>query len=165
MTDMDDGIALWRRYRQGLSSPPAPDELTLAAYAEGRLDEDKAAPVESWLAQNLGRLDDLAAARAAAEAATVVLGRKAEIRAARGLVYESVQRLGARVLLLRGAAWGSVAAGFLVACLIGYEAGVATRGHTLAALSTAAHEISFVASAEVPLSTAMGVGDDAGEEL
>lgn len=165
MSDTDDGNILWRRYRDGLDNEPEPDVMTLAAYAENRLSEEEAEPVERWLARDPARLDAVLAARAASLADIVPLGRTDDIRAARSLVYQRVQALGARGLMLRTAAWGSVAAGFVVACLVGYQAGVETRGHTMAAQSSVTVDINFIATAEGLLGGDMSFADDAGEEL
>jgi hypothetical protein len=92
------------------------------------------------------------------------LGRPAEIAAARSLV-SGAHRGGTRPQLMRGIAWGSVAAGLLVACLVGYEAGVATSGHTSVAFSSLAGEMGFgVGGNDGLLADAMELGD-AGEEL
>jgi anti-sigma factor RsiW len=66
-----EDAALWRRFRategqndnstKGLADDA--DPLLLAAYAEGRLDEESAEPVEAWLARHPEALADLAAAR------------------------------------------------------------------------------------------------------
>jgi hypothetical protein len=165
MSDLDDGNALWRRYRPGLAHQPEPDAVTLAAYAENRLSEAESQPVEHWLAADPTRFDAVLAARDALATSAVVLGSTTQIRAARGLVYKGAKALGARVVMLRTAAWSSVAAGFVVACLIGYEAGVETTGHTINTLSTIALDMSFVANAEAPLGNVMGFGDDTSEEL
>jgi ferric-dicitrate binding protein FerR (iron transport regulator) len=159
--EMEGGAALWARYRAGLAPVAAPDALLLAAYAENRLGEAETARVESWLARHPEHIAGLLAARAAAMQAALPLGRPEEIRAARALVQPS--RGGTPRQLLRGIAWSSVAAGLLIACLIGYEAGVATGGHTSLALASVAREMGFGAGSNEGL-LAMG-GGDAGEEL
>jgi hypothetical protein len=168
MSDSDDqemagGAGLWARYRARLARVPEPDAMQLAGYAENRLGEAESAAVESWLARHPEAIAAVLAARAAASSAALPLGRRADIDAARALV---AGRGGASHLqLLRGVAWGSVAAGLLVACLAGYEAGVATRGHTSAAFSSAAREMGFGAGSNEGLqASAIGLGD-AGEEL
>jgi hypothetical protein len=161
MADRDEDAALWDRYRDGLAAEPEPDPMVLAAYAENRLSEQESAPVESWLARNPERLDDVLAARAALDAGPIPLAAAATIRAAQAALPGTIS---SRILLLRTAAWGSVAAGFLAACLFGYEAGVATGGHTVTAATSAAHELGFVASTEGIFGAVMGLSD-AGEEL
>jgi hypothetical protein len=158
------GAALWARTRAGLAPVAEPDAWRLAAYAENRLSEAEGAAVESWLARHPEALDGVLAARAASAAGALPLGRPAEIAAARGLVTGAPD---VRPLpqLMRGIAWGSVAAGLLVACLVGYEAGVATGGHTTVVFSSLAGEMGFGAGGnDGLLADAMGLGD-AGEEL
>ena len=67
-----EDAALWRRWRLDARPAPsrgAPDPLLLAAYADGRLDESEAEPVEDWLADHPEALADLIAARDAGAAA------------------------------------------------------------------------------------------------
>ena len=158
------GAALWARYRSQLAPLAEPDALTLAAYAENRLGAPESEAVESWLARNPQALEAVLAARAASASGAVPLGRPDEIAHARALVPGS----GGRVMppqLLRGIGWGSVAAGLMVACLFGYEAGVATGGHNTVVLASLAGEMGFGAgNNEGLLAIAMGVGD-AGEDL
>ena len=155
------GAALWARYRAGLAPAAQPDALTLAAYAENRLGPEESEAVEAWLARHPDSIEQVLAARAAA-AGPLPLGRRDEVAAARALVAHR----GGRVVpqLLRGIGWGSVAAGLMAACLISYEAGVATEGHNDLVLSSLAHEMGFVAEGNEGLVYAMG-GGDASEEL
>jgi hypothetical protein len=162
--EMAGGAALWARTRAGLAPVAEPDAVLLAAYAENRLSEEEGAAVERWLARHPEALDGVLAARAASAADALPLGRPAEIAAARSLV-SGAHGAGARPQLMRGIAWGSVAAGLFVACLFGYEAGVATGGHTSVAFSSLASEMGFgVGGNDGLLADAMEVGD-AGEEL
>lgn len=168
MSEQDDretagGADLWARYRSRLAPAAEPDALLLAAYAENRLNEAESAAVETWLARHPEALDHVLAARAASAAGVLPLGRPAEIADARALLAGGHGASAAQ--LVRGIAWGSVAAGLLVACLFGYEAGVATGGHTSAAFSSVAREMGFGAGSNEGLLTgAMGLGD-AGEDL
>ena len=156
------GAGLWARYRTGLAPAAAPGALQLAAYAENRLGEEETALVEGWLARHPEAIAEVLAAREAAMAGALPLGRAEEIAAARALVG-AARGSGTLPQIVRGIGWGGVAAGLLAACLFGYEAGVATGGHTTAALSTIASELGFGPGANDGL-LAMGVGD-AGEEL
>lgn len=132
-----DGRALWRRWRTlavaGMEDRAlAPDPLLLAAYAEGRLDEAAAAPVELWLAAHpetlTETLADLTAARAApaTEAAP-----EAFIARAAALVGAADPKIVAfRRPQVRGlrnwrslAAWSGIAASLLATSLIGFELG------------------------------------------
>ena len=54
----DEDRELWRRWRALGEVAPAPDAMTLAAYAEQRLGESEAASVEDWLATNLSSADE-----------------------------------------------------------------------------------------------------------
>src|SRR5882757_1376256 len=65
--DIERDPALWRRLRGAASGSAgeavtAPDPVLLAAYAEGRLDEAAAEPVEAWLAADPAWLEDILAA-------------------------------------------------------------------------------------------------------
>jgi anti-sigma factor RsiW len=163
--EMAGGAALWARTRAGLAPVAEPDALLLAAYAENRLSEEDGAAVESWLARHPEALDTVLAARAASAAGALPLGRPAEIAAARSLVSGAHGGGTPRPQFMRGIAWGSVAAGLLVASLVGYEAGVATGGHTSVAFSSLASEMGFgIGGNDGLLADAMGLGD-AGEEL
>ena len=57
----DEDRELWRRWRALGEVAPAPDAMTLAAYAEQRLGESEAASVEDWLATNPTAWSELAA--------------------------------------------------------------------------------------------------------
>ncbi len=60
--------ALWQRWRLLASAPATepPDELTLAAYAEGRLGPAEMEAVEDWLSADPDLASDVAIARGAA---------------------------------------------------------------------------------------------------
>jgi anti-sigma factor RsiW len=118
MSDLErDGRDLWRRYRAAASlSPgdPEPDVGLLAAYVDGRLDEDRAAPVDAWLAADPARLA-LIAPIADAAAAPAPL---AVIRNARALV-QPVPRPAWR----QAVAWASIAASLVIVGASGFIAG------------------------------------------
>jgi anti-sigma factor RsiW len=125
---------LWQRW-QALGGKPRvaePDALSLAAYAEGRLDEVQAEAVEAWLAVSPEALDDIIAARAVnqrpprlvyehvlSEACDLVPGIAAEAET------------GARILPFprrlpqwrTALAWSSVAASLLCASMVGFSMG------------------------------------------
>jgi hypothetical protein len=120
--------ALWRRWSMHARiDPPAPDALALAAYAEGRLSETAAAPIELWLAAHPEALSEILADIAAARDATLDAADAAVIAKASALVA------GARdnVIPLRRAApawrnalaWSSVAASLLAASFVGFALG------------------------------------------
>lgn len=132
-----DGSALWRRWRAltvtGTEDrAPAPEPLLLAAYAEGRLDEAAAAPVELWLAAHpealAETLADLAAARARPEADAApeaVIARAAALVAAADPKVVAFRRPPTRGLRnwRSLAAWSGIAACLLATSLIGFELG------------------------------------------
>lgn len=81
-----EDAALWRRFRASESQNDNTvkgladefDPSLLAAYAEGRLDEKSAEPVEAWLARHPEALADIAVARAkglTAEACPALVAR------------------------------------------------------------------------------------------
>ncbi|MBV8169387.1 MAG: hypothetical protein JO021_21510 [Alphaproteobacteria bacterium] len=118
MSDLErDGRELWRRYRAA-ASPSAgadePDFASLAAYAEGGLDEDQAAPVEAWLAADPLRLAliEPVPGESAAPAPLAV------IRNARALVQPAPQPAWRRTV-----AWASIAASLLIVGASGFMAG------------------------------------------
>jgi anti-sigma factor RsiW len=141
--DEADEAGLWRRWRMAAGDGLAggePDALTLAAYAEDRLDAETVAAVEAWLADDPQATQDVLAARrvrdealpAAPEAivarAAALLGGGAEVLAFR--------RAAARPWRWRGAVgWSAMAASLLVACLAGF----ATGNDTYATLSGGAN--------------------------
>jgi hypothetical protein len=128
LEDWTKDLALWRRWRG--SEPmtaPAPDALTLAAYAEGRLAETEAELVEDWLAAYPQALADVAAARAVA-AYPAIGAYEAIVARASALVALA----GARVVPLRptahwrsALAWGGIAASLIGTSLVGFTMGSA----------------------------------------
>jgi hypothetical protein len=143
--------ALWQRWRQQARSTvawDAVDPLALAAYAEGRLDEVQAEPIEDWLAEHPDALADLTAARAAASAPLPLVSEALITRAA-ALVEPPA---GATIIPFRpaGAArpapwrmamsWGAIAASLLVTSMGGFALGnnayVSLVGQPAAAEST-----------------------------
>jgi hypothetical protein len=130
-----EDAALWRRWRalapDAAGAKAAPDPLLLAAYAEGRLGEAEAEVAELWLAAAPEALADVAAARAAIDAAgeqapDAVIARAQSLIAASGpnvvpLVSRRVTpQLGRwRVAM----AWGGIAASVLATSLVGFALG------------------------------------------
>jgi hypothetical protein len=137
MTEPVEGAkdaALWQRWRQHAhpaTGRDAADWLALAAYAEGRLDETQAEPVEDWLAEHPEALADLTAARAAA-ASPLPAASEAVIARAAALVEPMA---GAQIIPFRTAAgphrpawrmamaWSGIAASLLVTSLAGFALG------------------------------------------
>ncbi len=127
--DKDRG--LWRRWRAiEQVDIPAPDALTLAAYAEGRLTEVEAEPVEAWLAVYPAALAEIIAARAASQHAYLPTERM--IAGACALVpdtaasdpSDNVVPLRRSIPPWRNAlAWSSIAASLIAASFIGFAMG------------------------------------------
>ena len=122
MSDLErDGRDLWRRYRAAaLPSAGAdePDFGSLAAYAEGRLDETQAAPVEAWLAADPTRLALIGPGVGALADASAAPAPLAVIRNARALVQPAPQPAWRRTI-----AWASIAASLLIVGASGFIAG------------------------------------------
>ena len=131
---------LWQRWQAlGERSRAAePDALLLAAYAEGRLSEAEAEPVEAWLAAMPDALGDIIAARLTyhdqpqdvyqrilATAAALVPGAAqpgAKLPSAEVLLFPP--KVSQRLPQWRTAlAWSSIAASLLCASLIGFSMG------------------------------------------
>ena len=128
--DSPDGAALWQRWRALASAPGgnAPDMLTLAAYAEGRLGPADVEAVEEWLSANPDLLADLAFARRAAteplpDAPTGVVDRATSL----------IPTSDGSVVVLHGSArqprwrgmvrWSAMAASIVVASAVGFALG------------------------------------------
>jgi anti-sigma factor RsiW len=131
--DWTESVALWRRWRletSAVADAAAPDPLDLAAYADGRLDETQAEPVERWLADHPDAIADLLAAQQAALAAPPALAPEALIARAAALVAAPtgnvlpLRRAGVRAPRWRSAvAWGSLAASLVGTSLVGFALG------------------------------------------
>jgi len=122
----------WQRWQAlGKQSRVAePDTMLLAAYAEGRLDEAEAEPVEAWLAATPEALGDLVAARSADrdpprlvreriidKAGALVPPARAEILPFRAKPQPRLPQW--RTAL----AWSSLAASIVCASLVGFSMG------------------------------------------
>jgi len=126
---------LWLRWHTlGERSRAAePDALLLAAYAEGRLSEAEAEPVEAWLATLPDALGDITAARAAYQHRPQFPDERMLDQAA--ALVPGAATAGAEILPFRPAvpqrlpqwrralAWSSIAASILCASLIGFSMG------------------------------------------
>jgi anti-sigma factor RsiW len=139
--DSADEAALWRRWRHatgdGGAAGPEPDAMVLAAYAESRLEDDAAAVVEAWLADNPQSVRDVLAARQMQQvtlpaAPELMIARAAALMGGGEAEILPFRRPTPRVRSWRGAVgWGAVAASLLVASLAGF----ATGGDTYATLA------------------------------
>lgn len=128
--------ARWRSARAIDRAPDRPDALTLAAYAEGRLDEAAAEAVEAALAADPELLDTLLALRAPIEpeVASVALIRSAQSlgRGEPVVVPFPAPRPGAAAPrpVKAWLAWGAVAASLLLVSAAGFDLGLKTE-HTI----------------------------------
>jgi anti-sigma factor RsiW len=136
-TKTKEGAALWRRARQdGTAVPEAetPDPLWLAAYLDGRLQEDEAARLEAQLAGDPALLDEMLSLRQALAAVpgpvpAAVVARARALRPARPAVRpESAGRPSWLELLLGelGGTWLRPAVAglaLLLACAGAFEMG------------------------------------------
>ena len=128
--DRSEELDFWRRWRATSAGAPTADAVLLAAYAEGRLDETAAEPVEAWLADHPEALEDIVAARQAALASPAAAAEGHIARAAALVATPSATIVPFPVALAarrRGwrdaAAWGAVAASLLVTSTFGFAIG------------------------------------------
>lgn len=140
MTDKGVGAQdrrLWQRWQalREKSRVVEPNALLLAAYAEGRLSEAEAEPVEAWLAATPEALGDITDARSTYQhhpqdvyqrilgtACALVPGGAAAAASAEILPFRP--RLPRHLPQWRTAlAWSSIAASLLCASLIGFSMG------------------------------------------
>jgi anti-sigma factor RsiW len=125
---------LWRRWIDlaGTGASEEPDEMALAAYAEGRLDLAAAEAVEAYLAAHPEVAEDVAAARGLAGAALPARG--AELAAAIARASALVPGSGDRVIAfaaIRPAAprwrfaaqWTALAASLAMVSYLGFALG------------------------------------------
>jgi anti-sigma factor RsiW len=141
--DRDPALARrWLDAAAALPAPDTPDALTLAAYAEGRLDDAAAAAVEAALAADPALLDALLTLRQPAE---TTIPSAALIQSAQALVGMAAgdsgggqaailpfrrnatdQRRPAIGSTRRWLAWGAVAAGLMIVSTAGFNLGMST---------------------------------------
>lgn len=129
---------LWQRWRMAVlehegetaDGGTAPDELTLAAYADGRLDEAEAAAVAAYLADHPELAADVEAARGAA--GPIAAGDDATLAQMIARAAALVPGDGDRVLVFPGARrrpawraanWSALAASLLVVGYLGFAVG------------------------------------------
>jgi hypothetical protein len=126
---------LWQRWQAlgETSLVTEPDALLLAAYAEGRLSEAEAEPVEAWLAATPDGLSDILAARSTYQHQPQDVYQRV-LTTASALVSGDAQP-SAKILPFRSRparsmpqwrtalAWSSIAASLLCASLIGFSLG------------------------------------------
>jgi anti-sigma factor RsiW len=132
MPDLGDqagDAALWQRWRLQAHLPAnEAAALDLAAYAEGRLDEMQAEPVEAWLFAHPEALADLAAARAAKalpQAPESLIARAAALveAPAATIVPFRPRPAAPRPSWRIAMAWSGMAASLLATSLVGFTIG------------------------------------------
>jgi ferric-dicitrate binding protein FerR (iron transport regulator) len=151
MTSFDDDDrrdrALWRRYQSGAAArdePVAPDANPIAAWLEGRADDDEREAVEAWFADAPGGAEELAALRELVDAPPVAGEAEARVRAPGHSPLKPV------AAWLRGAlpfwSWpqtaGAVAA-LVLACWLGFGLGEATYWGGARVTAAVAAELGF----------------------
>jgi hypothetical protein len=130
-------FARWHAARAAAAPAPAqPDALTLAAYAEGRLDEAAAEAVEAALGTDPELLETLLALRAPPEPETAsaefIRSAKRLVRAESVVVPFPTRKPVAPRPVKAWLAWGAVAASLLLVSVAGFDMGLAT-GHSVSA--------------------------------
>jgi hypothetical protein len=130
-------FARWHAARDAAAPALAqPDALTLAAYAEGRLDEAAAEAVEAAFAADPHLLETLLALRAPPEpetaSAKLIHSAQALVRAEPVVVAFPARRPVAPRPVKAWLAWGAVAASLLLVSVAGFDMGLAT-GHSVSA--------------------------------
>jgi anti-sigma factor RsiW len=128
--DNKEDRALWQRWRaeEGATERVAmPDAMSLAAYADGRLSEEAAAPIEAWLALHPAALEDVVVARDMTKHpprlayATILAQASALVD---GDAPANVIPLHPRAPRWRNAlAWSGIAASLAVASMAGFAMG------------------------------------------
>jgi len=158
---------LWLRWRAAMAvDAPAPDALTLAAYAEFRLSEEEAEVVEDWLAAHPAALAEIAALRTAA-GATAEAAPEEMIAAACALILTDDPDAAGKVVPLHPApagwrnalAWGSIAASLVATSLVGFAMGSDAYQHLV---RTQANEVNAADSFEASSSLETYLSDDSG---
>jgi hypothetical protein len=119
---------LYERWRSHESVPADADAeldpMLLAAYLEGRLGEDEAAPLEQLLAADPAALDDLIAC----DPVTPEIPSTAFIARAQALVgTATILPFAPRRVVTAWAAWGAVAASLVLISLVGFSLGMQTE--------------------------------------
>ena len=120
----------WRSHESGPADADAElDPMLLAAYLEGRLGEDEAAPLEQLLAADPAALDDLIAC----DPVTPEIPSAAFISRAQTLVGTATilpfapRAAQPRRVVTAWAAWGAVAASLVLISLVGFSLGMQTE--------------------------------------
>ncbi len=136
--------ALWRQWKMIEPGPherldgqsDMPDELTLAAYAEGRLEASERAAIDALLAVRPDLAEDIALARRPVEdadnaavpdvdpeLAAVIARASALVPASDDRVIPFRPRSGAAPVWQAAVRWTALAASFALACYLGFALG------------------------------------------
>lgn len=161
--DEDEGRALWRWWRGKTATLSIPvDALSLAAYAEDRLDAGHTEAVEYWLAAHPEALADVIAARASADAPSAAASEAVVVRASRLVKRPSAEIVPLRVGAPRwrvAIAWSGIAACLMVTSLVGFALG---SDAYLSASNTTAADSTFQNLLDPPTGLFSGFGEDSG---
>jgi anti-sigma factor RsiW len=164
---------LWRQFRAlagSASRAPEPDALSLAAYAEGRLNEAAAEAIETWLVADPARISDVVAARSAMQRPPqltyqTVVANACGLIPGDGEAPAEVPAAGKVVPLRRPAppwrsalAWSGIAASLLCASFAGFSMGSVAY----AKLSPAQSDFLATDSLDTPATLGTFFSDDPG---
>lgn len=128
----DDEQGLWRRWRaRGEAAALEPDAMVLAAYAEHRLDERAAEPVENWLATDPSAWAEFEAARNAARHEGAGADAALIAKACALVTDMAAMPADGKVVPLRrpapawrsALAWSGIAASLVATSLVGFTMG------------------------------------------
>ena len=118
----------WRSHSAG-AAVERPDMLTLAAYLEGRLDEDAAEAVEAALAADSALLDQVLDLRQPIEPESpppaVLVRAQALVGTSSNIV--PLRRAARSPRVAPWAAWGAVAASLVLVSMVGFNLGISTE--------------------------------------
>jgi hypothetical protein len=157
--------ALWRRWRaEGFAPIAAPDALTLASYAEGRLEPGAEAAVEEWLAAHPEAIEDIRAARAAksSEVPDSLLVQAIALAVAMEPGAANVVRFPRPAAAARwraAIAWSGLAASIVATSLIGFSLG---NDAYLSLNATPAGDNTLQSLIDPPVGLFSGLGEDSG---
>ncbi len=157
----EKGATLWYRarapWRAAVGVPEAPDDLTLAAYLDGTLDEAAAEAVDVWMAAVPEGLDSVVAARAGlADAPEASPGavRARVIARAQAIVHPGQTQgaaprrwggmFGGLMEHLRPMVWAGAAAAVLLASVSGFELGRVGVEHMTSMDAAVAQDVRMV---------------------
>lgn len=123
---------LYERWRSHESVPAELTELDpmlLAAYLDGRLDEDQAATLEQLLAADPAALDDLLACAPVTPEipSAAFIARAQALVGSAAILPFALRPARPRRMVTAWAAWGAVAASLVLISLVGFSLGMQTE--------------------------------------